>query len=404
MPFPDYVNQAEELFAGVSRILDRIERNELRVTRAAERDLRGILLTLSREVQYRRLGGLDRVDFSAPATRRARNKALRELEGWRTKYLGRFRALDPAATFTAGEKLAEMETIAGQAAGTWSSLVRRISAVDSRGRPRFTRAQIAEAKQLSRDTAFFRRQFGNTRAFLEANMVEASFGKVENLAATIEHAHRNARNDVARLGTGAPLGRGGRVVESNRADLANLIATAGIDRSRLVQSARAHAHGLFNAGLIRIAEALGVTHFMMFVCKADRARLNPAGILATYVDQVRLGEPNAQGINLGLLADRVAAAVGRPRADVMVEARRRAMQGGNGGAAGTRRMLFRILTEAEELEPWPVVFDKVNAGRRSTVSWAGGLGIHHNSCEFFLPIPPSMLEAARAWSATKRAA
>lgn len=195
-----------------------------------------------------------------------------------------------------------------------------------------------------------------------------------------------------------------RARETTRNDLANLIATAGIDRSRLKQSATAHARGIFNAGLIKIAEALGVTHFMSVVIRGDRATVSPAGMTAGHLNQIRLGLPNAQGINIGILADRVAATLGRPRPEVMLEAKRRAMSGGDGSAVGTRRALLRMLSSAEGIAPWPAVFDAANKGRRGTVGWASNLGLHHNSREFFLPIPPSLLDEARRWSAARRAA
>ncbi len=413
------------MFEAVERRLARIDARDLRISRAAERELRRILRTLRREIEYRRLAGVLRVDFASPQTRRARTKALRDLEKWKTETQRKFALpgpmktkirdrilLDgPEAALQAGITLEEMGVVLDRLSDDWTRLIRRITKRGSNGRLQFTAKQIAEAKQLSVDTAFFRRRFPSVRAWLEEQGVEASFGKIENLAALVETTRRQVRNAIVGTSFGAPLNVGGvgfsTARESRREDFLNIERTLGFNENVRKLSSVSHVRGLYNSGMARLAQALGVSHFMFIVPRRSRARLDPRGVSATELFQVRLGEVEGGAIGLMTFADRVAAAVGRPVEEVLSEARTRATRGEPGRgvrprAANVRRALARMLASNETIRSWPARFEQVNAGRRTTVAWGGNLPIHPGSGEYYLPIPPELLAGARAYSRRRR--
>lgn len=427
MAFIHYLGAAEQMIEAVERRLSLIDDGDLRASQQAERELRRILQTLRLEVDYRRLAGVLRVDFASPKTRSARTKALRDLEAWKREQKKKFSLPDtvkgqvreriqeqilagvPEVILEAGVTLEEMGLILDRVADDWTRLIRRIQARRSDGRLQFTAQQIAEAKQLSTDTAFFRKQFPSVRDWLEEQGVEASFGKIENLAALVDSTHRQVRNAIVGTSFGAPLNKGGvgfsTARESRREDFLNIERTLSFNENVRKLSSVSHVRGLYNSAMARLAQALGVTHFMFYV--PQRARSTSRGLSATELFQIRLGEVEAGAIGVMTFADRVAAALDRPADEVLREARTRATRGESGRgtrprAGNVRRALARMLAENETIRSWPQRFEQVNAGRATTVAWGGNLSIHPGSREYYVPIPPTLLAEARAFSRRRR--
>jgi hypothetical protein len=412
MALTHYLGTTEEMTAEIEKLLASIDAGATVLATEAEEELRDIFRTMMRTSRYRRLAGLLRVDFAHPETRKARREAMAAIDRWRDETLRRFGAELPESILLTRSVLPEMNLILDQVARDWTKMIRRITAKDKKGRPLFSPRQIAEAKELSRDTAFFRRRFGKSRKWLEEQGVEASFGKIENLGAMVRQTHRQARNVLVGMSFGAPRLRGGlvtsslgRAVEASRTDFETAAETIGFNENVRRLSSTAHMRGLYNSAMIRTAQALGVSHFMYYLTQGNRARAR--GMSRAELYQVRLGEVEAGGIGVGSLANRTAATLGRPRAEIVAEARRRASRGEAGVATNpkaenVRRALARMIARAETISTWPEVYDRANAGRKSSAVWAGNLSIHPGSLEWYVPTFPTLLAEARSRARRRR--
>jgi hypothetical protein len=256
---------------------------------------------------------------------------------------------------------------------------------------RFSAAQIAEAKRLAAELREVKRVYGDTlrEGFFGDLIDEAEFGKIENLAAGIGAGVREPRNFLARWTAGVPLGLAGVLFtaqEATQDDLSNLIATWKLNRNQLALSSTAHVRGLINTVFIRLAQALGVSHFMFWLARRNRA--SAKGLSAEELYQIRLGEPDGSHIPVESFRGRVAVSLG-------VEPE---------SLPASREALIRALQEAETIATWPEMFARQNDQRVSTVPWAANLTLHHGSKEWFLPIPPTLLAQARDFSAARRLA
>lgn len=408
-----FIAELEGITVELEDMLAEIEAGDLQVASGAEKSLRQIFEQLQADAEFRVQAGVMRLDTRSRGTRRAVRKALRDIDTWREDTKARLRS-DPAmlsAIQDTSRRLAEMNRVIDSAVDSWTRVIRRLSDPES-----FTPAQIAEAKQLSKDTAFYRRVFNDYEDYLESQGVAASFGKAENVAAEVDRVFRQARNFVHEFSTSAPLFRAGesdapRARESTLDELVNAKRTLAFNRNNLTLSSVGHARGLFSAALIAIAQPLGVCHFILYLSRQSRKQAS--GWTAEHLFDVRLGVPDGGSLSVfpggdrASWSERVAAMVGRDTQDVLAEARRRAAQrtegeGTEGSAQDVREMLSRILVEAEGDLSWPALWERVNEQRRETVVWGAPLTTYHNSREVFYPVPPSMVAEMRSWSASVR--
>jgi hypothetical protein len=386
MAFSDYLGEFRDLVEEIEAQLAAIEAGDLIVAERQEAEMRRILRELQAGVAYKKTGGSLRVDFQSAKTRTARNKALRDMLRWQQITLAAFRATDPEGYLTSERSLAEMRSL-------FDLAVRRTGLLfDRLAQPaRFSAAQIAEAKRLAAELREVKRVYGDTlrEGFFGDLIDEAEFGKIENLAAGIGAGVREPRNFLARWTAGSPLGLAGVLFtaqEATQDDLSNLITTWKLNRNQIALSSTAHVRGLINTVLIRLPQALGVSHFMFWIARRNRAAAK--GLSADELYQIRLGEPDGSHIPAASFRERVAVTLG-------VEPE---------SLPASREALIRVLQDAETIATWPEMFARQNDRRVSTVPWASNLTIHHGSKEWFLPIPPTLLAQARDFSASRRMA
>ena len=400
MAFSDYLGEFEDLVQEIEAQLAAIEAGDLVVAERQEAEMRRILRELQAGVAYKKTGGDLRVDFQSAKTKTARNKALRDMLRWQQITLAAFRATDPEAYLTSEKSLAEMRSLFDLAVRRTGLLFDRLAEPG-----RFSLAQIAESKRLAQELRETRELYGDTlREYFGDIIDEAEFGKIENLAAGIGAGVREPRNFLARWSAGVPgLGQvniraGYRFANHDEAireltgreavqdDLWNLIATWKLNRNQLALSSTAHIRGLINTVFIRISQGLGISHFMFWLARRNRAAAK--GLSADELYQIRLGEPDGSLVHLTAFRDRVAISLGTTVDQL----------------PASREALIRALQDAESVATWPEIFARQNDRRVSTVPWAANLTLHHGSKEWFLPIPPTLLAQARDFSAARRLA
>lgn len=401
MSFGDWLDDFESLTASFEDVLETIWRNDLEVAMAQEKKLRAIIMDLASEVDYIGVGAERRVKRSAK-TRAATKRAQRKVERWKRDTIAALRAVDPVGFLGTTRKLAELRRTYQMAAQVTRQLFDRFADTS-----RFTAEQIAESKTFSRELARIRAVYGDDMRDLFGDLIdEAEFGKAENMAAGVAAGVREPMNFLTRWTAGVPGARIGtvrnqhRATEADRDDLINFLADWQLNRNQLRLSSVAHARGLFNTVVIRAAQAVGVSHFMLWVPKAEQ--LNNSGLQVQHLYEVRLGAPDGSRVSPDAFSRLVATALGRDPADVDRESRSRAAKGGDASARRRREFLARMLREAETIDTWPEVYRRISAGRQSTVPWAAGLTLRHNTREYYVPVPPSLLSEAREWSALQR--
>lgn len=458
MPFGAYVETAEKTYAEIEALIAQIEAGEISVAIQQERALRSIFSTLQYSVKYRLYAGLRQINYADPATAAATRTAFAQLEQWVAGSTAAFRAQNLHLLRAGKQPLAEMKYILNQAARDWKTLASRAA-----NPAKFTPAQVLQANRLIADTHRLEEKFGGFDSWLQDVTGEASFGKAENFIALINQANRDGQNAISRImkgpggtgpGTATGLAAGSRTqdridryafglsgpagvpnapavfpeypvggidpaFEATDLDIADQARTIKFDRRRLVLTATAHARGLYNTTMIKIAEALGVNHFMYFLPKGS-TRKAAKGISRQELYQIRLGEPDARGQDLDGLTEAVAAVLRVTPQEALEEANRRAKLADAAAAraaegdgrqpppptAGTpeatREALAKMQRAEDPNQTWQQVYARVNRGRRSTVPFATSLGIHPGSQEYYLPVPATLIHEARAWANSRR--
>lgn len=387
--FEPYLHGSLAFYTELESLLDRVERGDLKIAAVQERKLRQILTEFQLEAEYSRRSGAIVLNVGHPDTLAAKASFFRKLESWRIQTLARFRAANPSQVIAGRLLLPEVDSLLDLAANDWTRRVRLLRRSEDA-------AVRREASELLSERRIYAERWGSAKGYLEELGIESSFGKLENLAAEVMRVNRSAENFMVGFTSGASL------QESTADAVTTFAATVAFNRNNISLSSTTHLRGLYNSVTIRLSEPLGMSHFMSVL--TPKAERKSRGITLGWLWQVRIGVPDGTGIAPDRYAQRVATTLGGVTAQELLDRSRASMRrrGTVPSDQAFRDELGRIALAGEPVSSWPKEYDRINRRRGPSVSWAGNLGIHHNSREMYLPIPSTLLGSARAMASERR--